>query len=116
MRLLLSVESHGVLSVCRRASSMQVEADAYGISSQAGILHRPQLLPQLAACISAQQHSNSSDSVLVTGGLGSIGRLTAAWQAAQATAPLNITLLGRSRHAGEPSVQLEDACYSWLGF
>ena len=76
---------------------------AYGASATAGVMCQPQLLPQHA------QYPHilapiAAEATLITGGLGSIGRLSAAWLACQATSPSYITLVSRSGHtAADPA-------------
>ena len=90
-------------TMCRGAPSGDCTGDAYGMSATAGVICQPQLLPQHAQHPHTQAPT-AAEATLITGGLGSIGRLSAAWLACQTIAPFHITLISRSGHtAADPA-------------
>ena len=81
----------------------------------AGLLCQQQLLPQPAQ-LQRVQPCTSSQANLITGGLGSLGRLSAAWLGVQTTSPAHISLISRSGHtAADPAwASLPHACIACL--
>ena len=73
-------------------------SDAFGIKTSDGVAYLPQLLPNkpISAALSAAPTSGHPGSILISGGLGDIGSMLAAW--AGHNLAVHVHLLGRTGH------------------